>query len=61
MWTDEVGSDGRARDILVAADQWPAFNTVRRLLVHTATGQDDDAGLRRTSERTMIFADTWLP
>src|SRR5436305_6001207 len=32
-----------------------AFNTVRRPLVQTATGQDDDAGSDRTSERTTIL------
>ena len=32
-----------------------AFNTMRRPLVQTATGQDDDAGLDRTSERTTIL------
>ena len=37
-----------------------AFNTMRRPLVQTAIGQDDDAGLNRTSERTTIFADTRL-
>jgi hypothetical protein len=29
---------------------------MRRPLVQTAAGQDDDAGLDRTSERTTIFA-----
>jgi hypothetical protein len=32
-----------------------AFNTMRRPLVQTATGQDDDAGSDRTSERTTIL------
>jgi hypothetical protein len=33
---------------------------MRRPLVQTASGQDDDAGLDRTSERTTIFAGTRL-
>ena len=59
--TDEVGPDGRARDMLVAADHRPAFNTMRRPLVQTATGQDDDAGVDRTSERTTILAGHTAP
>jgi hypothetical protein len=31
---------------------------MRCLLAQATTGQDDDAGLDRTSERTTIFADT---
>ena len=41
--------------MLVAADHRIAFNTMRRPLVQTATGQDDDAGCDRTSERTTIL------
>ena len=41
--------------MLVAAEQRPAFYTMRRPLVQTATGQDDDAGFDRTSERTTIL------
>jgi hypothetical protein len=58
---DEVAPDGRARDMSVAAAYRPAFNTMRRPLVHTAIGQDDDAGLKPDVGKNHDLADMRIP